>query len=129
MIQIAARSMMLSIFNSFMLNLLVFQIIYDKVDKTFSHGDENVGWDRQANNHAKIWEDSFKIASFKDVSKHAKSSKDSSDNCVDKVRCFDFHEMTSFVFIISKLWLKYIFLVILFLAPDVMTWHDICHVT
>ena len=89
---------MLSSFNSFMLDLLVFQFINDKVDKTFSHSDENVGWDRQANNHAQIWEDSFKIAFFKDVSKHAKSSKDSSDDSVDKVRCFDFHEMTSFVF-------------------------------
>lgn len=120
---------MLSSFNSFMLDLLVFQFINDKVDKTFSHSDENVGWDRQANNHAKIWENSFKVAFFKDISNHAKSSKDSCDNSVDKVRCFDFYEMTSFVFIISKLWLKYIFLVTLFLAPNVMTWYDICHVT
>ena len=89
---------MLSIFSSFMLDLLVFQFINNKVDKTFSHSDENVGWDRQANNHTKILEDSFKIAFFKDICKHAKSSKDSSDNSVDKVRCFDFHEMTSFVF-------------------------------
>ena len=120
---------MLSIFNSFIPSLLVFQFINDKVDKTFSHSDKNVSWDRQANNHTQIWEDSFKIAFFKDVSKHAKSSKDSSDDSVDKVRCFDFQRWPLSFFIISKLWLKYIFLVILFLAPDVMTWYDICHVT